>query len=195
MENESRGSGQGRYRRRLPHVDIPGALQVLTFRLDDSLPAGAARRIVARHRNPALLRKAIEVLLDRGYGCCALAHPEFAAVMRDTILHHQGVLYEVIEWVIMPNHVHLLVRTIAPLGRIVHSLKSYTARWARVHDEALGLRLPEGAVWQAEYWDRMIRSDRHLEQSRAYIRNNPVQAGLCATPEDWPWSSASRRQG
>ena len=45
----------------------------------------------------------------------------------------------------------------------------------------------------ADYFDRFIRDLDHLYDCRAYIRNNPVKAGLCAKPEDWPFSSAGVR--
>jgi len=43
-----------------------------------------------------------------------------------------------------------------------------------------------------DYYDRFIRDQKHLSTVQRYIRNNPVKAGLCATPEDWPWGSARR---
>ncbi len=48
-------------------------------------------------------------------------------------------------------------------------------------------------IWHREYWDRFIRDDRHLRQAIDYIHMNPVKAGLVATPEEWPFSSASVR--
>ena len=43
-----------------------------------------------------------------------------------------------------------------------------------------------------EYWDRFIRDDDHLRATIDYIHRNPVKAGLCREPRDWPWSSAGR---
>ena len=47
-----------------------------------------------------------------------------------------------------------------------------------------------GALWQREYYDRYVRDLDHFHDCIAYIRNNPVKAGLCDRPEDWPFSSA-----
>lgn len=46
-------------------------------------------------------------------------------------------------------------------------------------------------VWHREYWDRVIRDDKHLRVVIEYIHNNPVKAGLVDRIELWPWSSAS----
>ena len=42
-----------------------------------------------------------------------------------------------------------------------------------------------------DYFDRYIRNQGHLDDARAYVRNNPVKAGLCATPQAWPFGSAA----
>jgi REP element-mobilizing transposase RayT len=89
----------------------------------------------------------------------------------------------------MPNHVHALL-TPCPgwdLGKIVHSWKSYTA------NECNKLLGRSGAFWQKEGFDRYVRNEVHYYNAAAYIENNPVKAGLCKRPEDWPWSSAGWR--
>jgi REP element-mobilizing transposase RayT len=50
-----------------------------------------------------------------------------------------------------------------------------------------------GRFWQREPFDRYVRNKRHFRNALAYIEANPVKAGLCDKPEDWPWSSARRR--
>ena len=54
----------------------------------------------------------------------------------------------------------------------------------------LGLGIPGKALWMREYWDRFIRDGNHFEKVLAYIKMNPVAAGLCKQASDWPWSSA-----
>ena len=54
----------------------------------------------------------------------------------------------------------------------------------------LGLSVPrEGHFWMREYWDRYIRDEKHFHNVVDYIQGNPVKAGLCREPHDWPWSS------
>ena len=91
----------------------------------------------------------------------------------------------------MPNHVHLLVKQLKgfPLGEVVKSWKVFTARKANA---ILGR---SGQFWMREYHDRRIRDEEQMNRAVAYIRNNPVKAGLCERPEDWPWSSVSWGRG
>ena len=70
------------------------------------------------------------------------------------------------------------------MATIVQSWKSYTAK--RIRHAVGGC----GAVWQREYWDRAVRDERHFAAAISYIHGNPVQAGLVATEDEWPWSSA-----
>lgn len=91
----------------------------------------------------------------------------------------------------MPNHLHVLTETRAPLPRIVQSWKSFTGRWALANNAELGFGVPGKALWMREYWDRYIRDANHFDNVRGYIEGNPVAAGLCRQASDWPWSSAS----
>ncbi len=72
------------------------------------------------------------------------------------------------------------------LDRVVQSWKRYSAH--RIN----GCLGRTGTLWARDYFDRYIRDESHFNRALAYIRNNPVKAGLCAKPEDWPFSSASR---
>jgi type I restriction enzyme R subunit/putative DNA methylase len=181
----------------LPHFDNPGTIQSVTFRLADSLPQSKLREIEDELVNlpPAEIdaerRKKIEAWLDAGMGCCALRHPALAKVVRETLLKWDGDRYRLFAWCIMPNHVHVLLETIAPLSKILQSWKSFTGRWAMGKNAELGLGVPGAALWMHESWDRYIRDDEHFNHVHAYIEQNPVAAGLCKLASDWSWSSAS----
>jgi len=95
--------------------------------------------------------------------------------------------YELGAWVVMPNHVHLVILPHEPLPGIVRCLKHATAYRARKI-----LNLPPGPFRQREYYDHWIRSRKELDRITAYIERNPVAAGFVAPPEEWPWSSAKR---
>ncbi|HBR95564.1 MAG TPA: transposase, partial [Opitutae bacterium] len=66
-------------------------------------------------------RRKIESYLDAGMGCCALRHPAVAAVVQETLLKFDGEKYQLMEWCIMPNHVHVLIHPKIELGRILQS--------------------------------------------------------------------------
>jgi REP element-mobilizing transposase RayT len=180
----------------LPHVDAVGELQMITYRLADSLPRSEIEKLkLELEGHPEKVRSRVsrlrvEELLDSGLGCCALARPDVAKVVEDTFLKFDSEKYELLHWCIMPNHVHVLIRPYISLGLIVQSWKSYTGRWALQNNERLGLGIQGECFWMREYWDRFIRNLEHFENAVSYIRANPVKARLCANPEDWRWGSA-----
>ncbi len=176
----------------LPHFDGGEISQFITFRLKDSLPQTVLERWRQELKRPggeAMLRRRVEVYLDQGYGSLWLKEPGVASIVQNALLYHDGARYRLTAWVVMPNHVHLLAtpREDHTLDAIMHSIKSYTA------SEANKLLRRKGAFWQEEYFDRYIRDAKHYAQTVAYIENNPVKAGLCHTPAEWPFSSARFR--
>jgi len=93
-------------------------------------------------------------------------------------------LYELRAWVLMANHVHILIYPNADLPKITKSIKNFSARRA---NEILGLT---GPFWQDECFDRWVRGPEELEKIVGYIESNPVSAGLVSRVEKWRWSSA-----
>jgi REP element-mobilizing transposase RayT len=186
----------------LPHCDHPGLLQSITYHLADSLPAAvleqmdAELRTLPPERQDTERRRSVEAWLDAGHGSCVLLLPRAAACVVDTWRHFAGERYDLIAWVVMPNHVHVLVRVYdgVPLAKIVQSWKSYTARRIRAMMEAESRagarRSQDQGVWMREYWDRYIRDERHFQMAVDYIHQNPVKARLVGMAKDWPWSSA-----
>lgn len=184
---------------RLPHCDNPAVAQFITFRLADALPVKTQRsleqelRLLPENTREQKRRQRIEFWLDQGLGCCALQHAQVAQVMADGLMRWQNSRYRLLAWCIMPNHVHVLIEPHYSLSRIVQGWKGFTGRWVMLNSKTLGLRLPLGRLWMPGYWDRFIRDERHHLAVVDYIHSNPAKAGLCAAPEHWPWSSASRR--
>lgn len=176
----------------LPHFDCPGLVQAVTFRLADSLPTEVLAKLEEQQQtepNTELIkRRFIEAYLDSGYGACSLREERIAQLVESALLAFDGKRYRLLAWVVMPNHVHVLIETLPNfrLPDIVHSWKSFTSNQI---NQMLGQR---GRFWQAEYFDRYIRDETHLERVRAYIHENPVKAQLTTTAEAWQWSSASR---
>ena len=153
----------------LPHLDAPDLVQAVTFRLADALPGAIAERIRQQAKDDATLRRRLVAgQLDAGHGSCRLRGGEAASLVEEALLHDDGGRYRLLAWVIMPNHVHVIVELAGtPLARIVGAWKSVTAR-----------RLGGGRVWQPDYFDRYVRDDRHLVAARRYVEENPVKAGL-----------------
>ncbi len=138
----------------------------------------------------AEFRKEIEGYLDAGYGACWLTQDAIAKIVADALKFHQGKKYQLIAWVIMPNHVHVLLRVMngANLSEILHSIKSFSALAANK------VLARSGPFWQIESFDRYIRNGKHYKAVVRYIERNPVDAGLCGSPEEWRWSSAYKER-
>jgi carboxynorspermidine decarboxylase len=115
-----------------------------------------------------------EAALDAGHGACLLRNRDLAQQVEATLAHDDGVRYELIAYVIMPNHVHVLfaLKPETALEKIVQAWKGVSAR---AINHAFGV---SGSLWQAGYWDRLIRNRKHFERVRDYVRSNPGHAHL-----------------
>ena len=179
------------HRTGLPHFEAGEVPQHICFRLADSLPQSLLREWEEElQRLPETeqqneRRQRIEAALDQGHGACWLQRPEIATLVRGALCHFNGDRYRLHGWVIMPNHVHVLVTPLGDhsLSGVVHSWKSYTATQA---NKLLGR---SGPFWHADYFDRFMRDEDHFATTLEYIHLNPVKAGLCADPRNWEWTS------
>ena len=197
----------------LPHVKREGAEYFVTFRLADSLPREVllryegeqAERLRTLHEAERIghpstdteeiirrdFRRRVERYLDQGAGACHLRRPEIGDMVAGALKFFHESRYLLREWVVMPNHVHVLLWPMPNhlVGDIIKSWKQFTSLRAK---RALGL--PEGRFWQPEPFDHWIRDDDERARIARYIQHNPVTARLCARPENWRWSSAGWRE-
>jgi putative transposase len=174
----------------LPHFDKPGLQQFITYRLADSLPESrrAEWEALLDVENDLERRRRLELYLDCGHGTCYLRDPRIAEMVQENLWHFDNNRYRLLAWVIMPNHVHVLIEVReVPLGEVVKSWKSYTSKQA---NQILGRT---GSFWGEDYFDRYVRDEKNFWQYIRYIENNPTKARLVHAPEDWPWSSARYR--
>jgi putative transposase len=180
------------YRRNLPHVFPKGAAIFVTWRLKGSLPAAVVMeaREAANLTNGERFARIDRFLDGNSSGPLWLREKRIAEDVCATIERaaESPVLHYVLhEYVVMPNHVHLLITPREEMSVIMQSLKGNTAHFA---NRILGR---SGAFWQIEYCDHFCRNADEFGKIRSYIARNPVKAGLVAKPEDWPWSSLGRR--
>lgn len=183
----------------LPHFDGVNIIQLVTFRLADAVPSSVLDAwkselrwqdsLASNDRRRAILRMRISRYEDAGCGACWLRRAEIAELVQRALLHFDGIRYRLLAWCVMPNHVHVLCERWQqwPIGAVIHSWKSYTAKRA---NERLKLK---GRFWAPEYHDRFIRDEEHLYSALNYVEQNPVKAGLVKTASLWKWSSAHRR--
>lgn len=169
--------------RRLPHYHSTGQATFLTWCLHGSLPPN-------RNFPPSIASGQAFVALDRLLdgmctGPCFLRLPEIAQMVTDSIRCRDLKTYRLHAFVVMPNHVHLLITPLVAVSKLMQSLKRFTAR---ERNRMLGLT--GQAFSQDESYDRLVRNTPEFQRIARYIENNPVTAGLAAVPQDFEWSSA-----
>lgn len=171
-------------RRRLPHLDVIGQPAFITFRLRGSFPAWRAFPASNLTSGEAFL--AMDRLLDQArLGPTFFKQPAVAQVVVESVQRGSEIGdYEMHSWVIMPNHVHLLLTPRVSLSKVLGSLKSMTAKRANRLLNRSGQ-----AFWQDESYDHAVRSNDEFQRIQRYIENNPVKAELVANPEEYLWSS------
>ena len=169
---------------KLPHWSQDEVMQFVTFRLGDSLPK---EKIHTWKRQSVEFRKTwpqpwtaevqadyqqrfvvkLERWLDEGAGSCWFREPSDRKILEEALMCFQGERVEHHAWVIMPNHVHLLLKPLSPLDKLIKSWKGVSA-W----------KIGRGSIWQPNYRDTLIRDGEHFANAVRYIRRNPVKAKL-----------------
>jgi REP element-mobilizing transposase RayT len=193
------------YYRRLPHWDQPGVMCFVTWRTVDSIPVEVLRRwqveravwlrchgidpLAANWRDelraqPVAVRREYHAhftspwmeCLDECHGACVLRQPRLSAIVAESVMYHDGAEYEVSDFVVMPNHVHVLAqfRDEGGMKTWCQNWKHYTAR--RINEE---LR-QSGHFWQPESFDHLVRGLEQFEYLRIYVERNAIVAGLSA---------------
>ncbi len=113
--------------------------------------------------------------------------PEVAKGICDTLLwiRDQGRL-ALHGFVVMPDHIHLIITPShsQTLSKVMHLLKSYSAQESNA---ILGLK---DSMWQAGFHEQALRTGDAMQHAVEYVARNPVDAGLVAKAQDWPYSSA-----
>ena len=228
------------HRRHLPHWQPDGQVFFITFRLFGSLPKAVverlrseARRLKAQPPNPRespreralresqrLFALADEALADQLRSTTSsstrwLAQRDVATVVQEAIHRRDGNVYRLHRYVVMPNHVHILIEPLSKVGQVVnspygeshpespktdvgqvvnlsyHSLSSILHSLKRhTAHKANQLLARQGSFWQEESYDHWVRDPADHARIIEYIDQNPCEAGLCRMPADWPLSSA-----
>jgi putative transposase len=168
-------------------LHVIGQPLFVTFRLHGSLPANRPFPTSSLTSGEAFL--AMDRLLDQARsGPTFLRQPAIAQLVLASIecgaaLRH----YHMHSFVVMPNHVHLLLTPQVSVPKLLGALKASIARRANLLLQRSGRRF-----WQEESYDHLVGSGNEFRRIQRYIENNPVTAGLAARPEEYAWSSAGR---
>ncbi|MFT4548975.1 MAG: putative transposase [Verrucomicrobiales bacterium] len=203
------------YRTDLPHWRQDGCTYFITFRLADSIPQSVVdgwkrekKSSLALHdiemssgkkwiddflRLPAIEQRRFQRIfnrktndyLDGCHGNCALKQPQIAKALEISLSYFDTERYELGDYIVMPNHVHLLARP-EPGHQLETILQSIKKQSARSINRALGQR---GTLWQKHTHDHIVRDEVELAAYQKYIANNPKKAGL--SEGDYVYRSAN----
>jgi len=115
----------------------------------------------------------------------ALERAALARIVEEALWFGHGERYVLQAYVVMPDHVHLLLQPLAgwSLAKILQGINGLTARQV---NESLGRK---GVFWQDESFDHLVRNEQDWLDKFAYIHDNPVKAALVSKPQDYVFSS------
>ena len=189
--------------RRLPHWAQPGTICFVTLRTRDSMPKSVLDRWLRERWQwlsghgidpmQANWERVLEQLdkrlqkefhqtfsqrwhdeLDECHGECVLRRPEPAQIVANSLKHFHGDRYELTDFVVMPNHVHLLAAF-----RDADQMLEQCDSWKHFTATQINRRLKrKGRFWQQDAFDHLVRSVEQFEHLRRYIARNPVKARL-----------------
>ncbi len=179
----------------LPHFDGEFSVQFLTWRTHGNYPKSVLNKISEslQPEFPGELTSD-EYAWDRSIDQCEIGRflddPQVSLIVANAIVNGSTLgHYDLFNWVIMPNHVHLLLRPMNghTIPEIVKAIKSTSSRGVK---RLLNLSTP---CWAPDYFDRFIRNEEHFWRVAEYIEQNPVAAGLVRDPSEWYCSSRNYR--
>ena len=182
----------------MPHWFQPQATYFITFRTEDSFPGHVARRWYAERSNwlsrhgittstpdwkdklarlPETFRKQFHETfsqqymenLDKGLGACVLKRSELSKIVADSLLYFNSDRYHIGDFVVMPNHVHLLVCLLGDTD-LLKQCRSWKKFSAGKINKVIG---KTGRFWQEESFDHLVRSPEQFCAIQQYIRRNP----------------------
>ncbi|MFO0976681.1 MAG: transposase [Planctomycetaceae bacterium] len=114
--------------------------------------------------------------LDKCYGSCVLKDPTVSRIVADSFLKFDGEQYWLTDFVIMPNHAHLLVAFADD-----QTMLTQCEAWKRFTGRQINqLKNSAGRFWQQDGFDHLVRSLEQFRYLRHYIAENPKKACLKA---------------
>lgn len=151
--------------RNLPHWDLIGHYQFVTFRTNDSVDDFLLKISNDEKCNSVKQAKIDNYLDSSSKG--AYLNGKVLDFLKEFFISKNNILYELVVFCIMPNHVHLLFNQIEDLTRIMKLLKGGSSLAINK------ILLKQGRFWEKDYYDRLIRNENHFLQTYNYICNNP----------------------
>jgi putative transposase len=121
---------------------------------------------------------------------CLLQSDRVAGLLVEVLCHYRSQQkYLLHEFVVMPNHFHLLITPVITLERALQLIKGGFSYRAKREFSIIG------EIWQSSFYDRRVRDLKEYENMKRYIRDNPIRRQLAERPEQFPYSSANSKWG
>ena len=186
-------------RRKLPHWEVARGRYFITVRCAGSLPRDVVERLAEINHTLALIEprspqfaalqresfQTLEKYLDDTVAAGPLVG-EAARLLTDEFAGSEALGFAISHFSILPNHWHtLLAATTATPPDLSTFMKGLKGRSGKRIRELIG---GSGPVWQREWFDHWVRNEAEWERVVAYLRANPVKAGIVARWEDHPWT-------
>ena len=165
----SRGFSPEKHHRHLPHMDIENHYQFITFRTHDSVDAHL-KKLAQQNLPTSKQQLAIDQYLDQSKNGAYL-NDDVLLLFSNFMRMKDAALYELVAFCIMPNHVHLLIKPLDKLPGVMQQLKGGSAKLINKMLER------KGRFWAVDYYDKLIRDEKHFVVVYQYIKNNPAVLG------------------
>jgi REP element-mobilizing transposase RayT len=157
-------------KRFLPHIDLIGYYQFVTFRTHDSLDE-FIKKIRSEEISSRKQEYKIDQYIDQSSKGAYLNNEVLKYLYRYFVEQDQS-LYDLVAFTIMPNHVHILFKQNIELPQIMQRIKGATAfAINKILDR-------KGIFWEENYYDKVIRDEAHFAQVYDYIKYNAYKANI-----------------
>jgi putative transposase len=122
---------------------------------------------------------------------CFLEDVDFRVYLRSIETHAQASSCDVHAYALMTNHVHILI-TPAAAHSPGQMMKAIAQNFTQYMNRKRGR---SGSLWEGRFWSGMVGEGDYLLRCQRYVELNPLFAGMCFRPEDYPWTSFSVNAG
>ncbi len=171
----------------LPHIDLLNHYQFVTFRTKDSTD-DFLFKLYAQNKPSPEKQAAIDAYLDSS-NQGAYLHGEALSQLKHFLCQKDGELYKLICFAIMPNHVHMLFKPLQSFSVVMQKIKGGSAR---LLNELMNRK---GSFWAKDYYDKLIRDEKHFQTVYRYIQQNPMKLKENSATKVAPPSGSERFYG
>ena len=155
----------------LPHINQRSHYQFITFRTKDSTDEFVNKLLSDNTTKTKIRQYSLDKYLDNSENGAYL-NDRVLEISKNYLQNLDEKLCEIIAFVIMPNHIHILFIQNEVLSTVVQQIKGGLSF---LINKELG---KSGPLWQKDYFDKGIRDEKHFRVTYEYIKNNAIKAGL-----------------